>query len=195
MPRQDHQLSSGSWHNEIVANRDYAKDEPLDQTLANWSQSKGQVVGDIMLQVKGMLNEARISTGPDCSVEISHHYGLDRFREFGAVIVDCVNREYCKKLLVVLPRQKHPYHYHKRKEETFQLLHGDLEIEANGAARKLNPGDTFLVLPETWHKFHSLDGAIVEEISTTHYKNDSIYEDEVINQLALSERKTKIPNL
>lgn len=195
MPKQENQLSSGSWYEGIVANRDYEKDDPLDQSLANLRQSKEQMISDIMLQVRGMLNEARISTGPNSSVEISHHYGMDRFREFGAVIVDCVNREYCKKLLVMLPRQKHPYHYHKRKEETFQLLYGDLEIEANGSARQMEAGETFLVSPGTWHKFHSLGGAIVEEISTTHFKNDSIYEDEMINQLSLSERKTKVSHL
>ena len=49
-----------------------------------------------------------------------------RLREFGAVIVTCINREYAKKLVIQLPRQKHPYHFHKQKEETFQLLDGDM---------------------------------------------------------------------
>lgn len=140
MPWQDRQLASGSWHGQIIADRDYKENESLDQSLADWTPSWDQIIGDVMLQVKGLLNEARISIGPDSAVEISHHYGLGRFREFGAVIIDCVNREYCKKLLVMLPRQKHPYHYHKRKEETFQLLYGDLEIEANGKAYKMTLG-------------------------------------------------------
>ena len=145
--------------------------------------------------MKGLLNQARVAVGADSEVEISHHYGLARFREFGAVIVTCINREYCKKLLVMLPRQKHPYHYHKKKEETFQLLFGDLEIEADGYATKMVPGDTFLVEPGTWHKFHTLDGAIVEEVSTTHFTNDSFYEDEKISRLDLQQRTTRIPTL
>ena len=147
-----------------------------------------------MLQVTGMLNEARIHIGKDSSIELSHHYGLERFREFGAVIVDVVNREYCKKLIIQLPRQKHPYHYHDRKEETFQLLFGDLEVELEGKRINPQPGDTVLVEPGTWHKFHTLDGAIFEEISTTHYNNDSFYEDERIASLSRAERKTVIPN-
>ncbi|GJL81747.1 MAG: hypothetical protein DHS20C01_13810 [marine bacterium B5-7] len=195
MPWKEGSLSSGKWHDGMVADKDYAKDEALSETLAKLDPSHSQIIHGIVLQIKGLLNNARIVVGPESSVEISHHYGLDRFREFGAVIIDCVNREYCKKLLVMLPRQKHPYHYHKRKEETFQLLFGDMEIEADGHVTRMKPGDTFLVKPGTWHKFHTLDGAIVEEVSTTHYKNDSFYEDEQIARLNLEERKTRIPSL
>lgn len=193
MPIGEGQLESGNWRNALVADRDYAKNEGLSALLAEHKASSADVIYDIILQVKGILNQARIAIKPESSVEISHHYGLERFREFGAVIIDVINRDYCKKLLVMLPRQKHPYHFHKKKEETFQLLFGDMEIEADGHAVKLEPGDTFLVQPGTWHKFHTLDGAVVEEISTTHFKNDSFYEDERINAFSLEERKTRVP--
>ena len=45
-----------------------------------------------------------------------------------------------------------------------------------------------------WHKFHSLHGAVVEEISTRAIPGDSYYEDPLISNLELSERKTSIPN-
>ena len=83
-------------------------------------------------------------------------------------IVTCINRQYAKKLVIQLPRQKHPYHFHKQKEETFQLLDGDLEIVKDGARTSMRAGDTFLVEPSEWHKFHTLDGCVFEEISTTH---------------------------
>jgi sialic acid synthase SpsE/quercetin dioxygenase-like cupin family protein len=193
MPISEGQLESGKWRDSIIADRDYAPNESLSSVLAEHERSSADVIYDIILQVKGILNQARIAVKPESSVEISHHYGLERFREFGAIIIDVINREYCKKLLVMLPRQKHPYHYHKKKEETFQLLFGDMEIEADGHVVRLEPGDTFLVKPGTWHKFHTLDGAVVEEISTTHFKNDSFYEDERIAALTLDERKTKVP--
>ncbi|SVE39359.1 uncharacterized protein METZ01_LOCUS492213, partial [marine metagenome] len=139
-------------------------------------------------------NNANISFGQNSSIEISHHFGLDRFREFGAVIIDCVNRDYCKKLIVQLARQKHPYHYHKRKEETFQLLHGDLEVYIEGKVTQLQIGDTLLIKPNQWHKFQTLHGAVFEEISTHHYDNDSFYEDERITMIPKESRKTKIPN-
>ena len=105
-----------------------------------------------------------------------------------------MNRGYCKKLIALLPRQKHPYHYHKQKEETFHLLNGDLEVEIDGREVTLRPGDTVLVQPECWHKFQSLNGAIFEEISTTHYNNDSYYEDQRIARLPRELRKTELPN-
>jgi N-acetylneuraminate synthase len=103
-----------------------------------------------------------------------------------------VNRAYAKKLVIQLPRQKHPYHFHEKKEETFQLLDGDLEIVKDGRRIALQPGDTFLVEPKAWHKFHTLDGAIIEEVSTTHHNDDSFYEDPEIARSERSQRKTQV---
>jgi N-acetylneuraminate synthase len=97
-------------------------------------------------------------------------------------------------LLIQLPRQKHPYHRHERKEETFQVLFGELEVEKNGQPIKLCAGDTFLVEPGAWHKFSTLDGVIFEEISTTHFNDDSFYEDPLIAAMARSDRKTLVTN-
>lgn len=194
MPLQEAQLCSGEWKDGLVAEQDYVQKAPLKETMAQLRASDEEYLSQILLQAKGMLNSARIVFSGNLSIEISHHYGLDRFREFGVVIIDCINREYCKKIMVQLPRQKHPYHYHKRKEETFQLLSGDLEIEINGKRHQLSPGDYILVEPEKWHKFHTLDGAIIEEISTTHYNDDSFYEDEKIARLPREKRKTKVLN-
>lgn len=194
MPLQKGQMTSGEWREGLMADQDYEAKQPLAEVLASHDTRPEELVYQIMLQVKGMLNNARISIGKDSSVEISHHYGLERFREFGAVIVNCINRSYCKKLVIQLPRQKHPYHLHHRKEETFQLLSGDLEVEVDGKRTRLYPGDTILVKEGQWHKFHTLDGAIFEEVSTTHFNDDSIYEDEKLAKMARNERKTLIPN-
>jgi sialic acid synthase SpsE/mannose-6-phosphate isomerase-like protein (cupin superfamily) len=194
MPWQRGSLSSGEWEPGLVADKDYAPLKPINDSLAKLEVTEEERIYRIMLQVKGMLNKARIFIGRNSSVEISHHYGLDRFREFGCVIIDCINRAYCKKLLVMLPRQKHPYHFHQKKEETFQLLHGDLEVELEGKRHRLQPGDIVMVLPGQWHKFHTLQGAIFEEVSTTHFNDDSFYEDERIARLPRKKRKSEIPN-
>jgi sialic acid synthase SpsE/mannose-6-phosphate isomerase-like protein (cupin superfamily) len=194
MPLHDRQLPSGDWFDGIAADRDYAPNEPVNEAVANLPLPAEEIIYHILLQVKGMLNNARIQIGKDTSVELSHHYGLERFREFGAVIMNCINRKYCKKLIIQLPRQKHPYHFHKSKEETFQLLYGDLEVELDGKRIKPQVGDTTLVRPGEWHKFHTLDGAIFEEVSTTHFDNDSFYEDERIARLSRDARKTVIDN-
>jgi N-acetylneuraminate synthase len=194
MPMQYGQMTSGHFRSGTTANRDYSAFEPLDETLAGQDVSDEQLVYQIMLQIRGMLNKARIHINSEASIEISHHYGLRRFREYGAVIITCINRDYAKKLVIQLPRQKHPYHFHKQKEETFQLLAGDLEIIKDGHRFAMELGDTHLVEPGQWHKFHTLDGCVFEEVSTTHFNNDSFYEDPIIARLDREQRKTKVDN-
>ena len=194
MPTQDGQMISDQWRPGLVAPDDLAVNAALAHADDKQGVSDDQLVYQIMLQVRAMLNKARIHINEDAEIEISHHYGLRRFREFGAVIITCINRSYAKKLVIQLPRQKHPYHFHKKKEETFQLLDGDIEIFKDGEPTTLAPGDTFLVEPGQWHKFHTLDGAIFEEVSTTHYNNDSFYEDPAIAGMERHERKTGVDN-
>lgn len=194
MPMHDNQLTSGQFRSGMVVAEDLEVNAVLPQSLGEGDVTDSQIVYQIMLQVRGLLNKARIDINEDASIEISHHYGLKRFREYGAIIITCINRSYAKKLVIQLPRQKHPYHFHKQKEETFQLLDGDLEIVKEGRRHLMKPGDTLLVEPNQWHKFHTLDGAVFEEVSTTHINNDSFYEDPVIAQMEREERKTNVDN-
>ena len=99
-----------------------------------------------------------------------------------------VNRDYCKKLLVSLPGQKHTEQYHKQKEETFHDLYGSVEIELNGKTQTCHPGDVVTIEPETRHAFVSSCGAVIEEISSTHFLDDSFYTDTKIS--ANKQRKT-----
>ena len=129
MPSMEGYLTTTGWRERIVADRDYTENEPLLESLVKTDRSEDEYIYQIILQLKGMLMDARIQLRPESTIELSHHYGLKKFREFGAIIIDVINREYCKKLIVLLPRQKHPYHYHKLKEETFQVLYGSMEVE------------------------------------------------------------------
>ena len=187
MPCHDRQMTSGEFNEGVIASRDYKAMEELQEK---------KVVTDIGLMrsvvhdAKGMLYEAGIALGNEFEVELSHHYGMKHFRQFGAIIISIINREYCKKLLVILPGQRHPVHMHKVKEETFQLLYGDLTISMEGKERHLKPGDIQTILRGELHAFTSTRGAIFEEISTTHIKNDSYYEDPKIRALDPIERKT-----
>ena len=192
MPAVSEGLNAESWKEGVVADADYSLNAPLAGILADYRDTDEERINGILLQIQGLLHVARIKLAESSRVELSHHYGLERFREFGAVIIDVINREYCKKLIIQLPRQKHPYHFHKRKEETFQVLYGDLEVEKNGEPKELVAGDLFLVEPDNWHKFSTRDGVVFEEISTTHFDDDSFYEDPKINNMERSRRKTVI---
>ncbi|MDL2207713.1 cupin domain-containing protein, partial [Desulfovibrio sp. OttesenSCG-928-M16] len=100
------------------------------------------------------------------------------FAEVGLTLIDCVNREYCKKLLVLLPGQSHPAHHHVHKEETFIVLHGDLTVTSNDKARTIRKGDTMTMERLTPHSFHSEQGCVFEEISTTNCSDDSYYQNQ-----------------
>jgi N-acetylneuraminate synthase len=190
MPCTDGQITSGEFSQYRAiwkASRDYTKGEPL---LEHRHSDLISTVREIIHDAKGMLYEAQIEIGTDFEIELSHHYGLAHFRNIGALIINIVNREYCKKLVVVLSGQRHPNHRHKLKEETFQLLWGDLEVIVGSKAFTLKPGDQVLIERGMWHSFLSRNGAVFEEISTTHHRGDSEYEENDINIMDPLERKT-----
>lgn len=187
MPCADRQLTSGEFQTGMVASRDYKAGEAVYETRRTTDVN---IMRSVVHDAKGMLFEAGIALGTEFDVELSHHYGMQHFRQFGAIIISIVNREYCKKLIIVLPGQKHPSHLHKAKEETFQLLYGDLTVTLDGEEIRMKPGDIQTVLRGSSHAFTSEHGAIFEEVSTTHVRNDSYYEDPKIASLDPLERKS-----
>ncbi len=191
MPCQEGQITSGEFSENLVASKNYHKNDPINESIEKMRQSNViHMIRGIIHDAKGLLYEAHIEVGSDFEIELSHHYGMEHFRQFGALIVNVINREYCKKLIVVLPGQQHPNHYHKIKEETFQLLWGDADFIINGIKHELKPGDKILVERGAWHSFTSQNGAIIEEISTTHVSGDSYYEDPKIIKDDPIKRKT-----
>ena len=193
MPYAPGALTSGAWQRGIRATAPIAPNAPLrhDQIEVPLA-SPVMVLKSAVHEVKALLNEAGVVLGSEFEVEYSHHYGVENFRETGAVLINCINREYCKKVIVQLPGQAHPTHYHKRKEETFQILWGELHSDLDGRRKVLQPGDTLLVLPGVWHNFWTETGCVFEEISTTHFNNDSVYRDAAINELRRADRKTVV---
>jgi hypothetical protein len=170
-----------SKYSEFIANVDIEINQAIGPDNSTLTNTREKIL-DIARRVKNLLNQGKVIVPGGVELEISHHYGLDKFDDFGLVMLTVVNRDYCKKLLVSLPGQLHPEQYHKQKEETFHVLYGDLELELNGKLQILGPGDVLTVMPGVLHKFRSVSGAVVEEISSTHFKNDSFYTDESINK-------------
>ncbi len=193
MPYTPGTLSSGRWQQGIRARADIQPDAALtlDQVDAPTAPAVN-VLKSAVHEVKALLNEAGVLLGSEFEVEYSHHYGVENFRKTGAVLINCINREYCKKVIVQLPGQAHPSHYHKRKEETFQILWGELQSDLDGRRKVLLPGDTQLILPGVWHHFWTDTGCVFEEISTTHFNDDSVYRDAKINKLDRADRKTVV---
>lgn len=194
MPLQEGQLMSGRWKSGMVADRDYSVNAPLSASVRKDQVTKRELIYSTIHSVKGMLNNARIPVSHDIQLEFSHHYGIENFSKVGCVIIECINREYAKKLLVQMPGQWNPTHYHKRKDETFQVLSGVLNVEIEGKRKVLYPGDTLWVPRGVWHAFGTDTGAIFEEVSTSAFNDDSFYVDRRIAALDREIRKTRLVN-
>ena len=193
MPIQNGQMPSGKWQADAVVNARVDPDGAVMMDKVSVPPPPKELsIKHSIHQVKALLNEAGVRLGGEFSVEYSHHDGIENFEMTGAVLIDCINRSYCKKIVVQLPGQKHPLHFHKIKEETFQVLYGTLEVEVDGHRKTLNAGDTCLVQPGVWHRFWTATGCVFEEISTRAVKGDSVYADKRIDGLKLTERKTVV---
>jgi mannose-6-phosphate isomerase-like protein (cupin superfamily) len=134
----------------------------------------------ILQKMSTMLRDANVTPPDNIPMAISTHYGISRFYEYGTILIDVLNREYCKKILIMMPGQKHPVHYHKVKEETFHVLDGKLEVDFDGERYSLSKGDILTVPRNQKHSFWSDEGAIIDEISTTSVNGDSYYDDKKI---------------
>lgn len=181
-PPNESQFTANDYskYSEFTASSNIEPNQAIGPDNAERANTREKIL-EIAKRVKNLLHEGKITVPGGIDLEISHHYGLDKFDEFGLVMLTVVNRDYCKKLLVSLPGQLHPEQYHNQKEETFHVLHGELELKLDGKAQTLKPGDVVTVMPGVRHAFKSETGAVVEEISSTHFKNDSFYTDETIN--------------
>jgi sialic acid synthase SpsE/quercetin dioxygenase-like cupin family protein len=189
MPTQPGQITANDWSKYTLfhATAPIRKHEPL---LTNNTRGEDvhEKVKTIVRKVNALLREASIAVPGKAELEISHHYGIQKVEQFGSTMITVVNRDYCKKLIVVLPGQSHPEQFHKMKEETFHILYGELTVSLDGVEQICRPGGVVTVERGMKHAFESGEGAIFEEISSTHHSNDSFYTDSSITQNA--NRKT-----
>lgn len=188
-PPENGQLTANDWSKYVnfKLDVDVKKDVQIYTNQIEVHKTRSEIY-KIVSQVKMFIKQSGVTIPNGSELEISHHYGIDKFYEYGISMITVINREYCKKLIIVLPNQKHPEQYHKVKEETFHLLYGDLKLILDEKEKNCIVGDVIVVEPTVRHAFSSKNGAIVEEISSTHIKDDSYYTDELINKN--NDRKT-----
>jgi sialic acid synthase SpsE/quercetin dioxygenase-like cupin family protein len=181
IPLGEGQITANDWskYTEYVAKSDIQAHAPLKIASIRKVDNREKVY-DIVRKVNSFLGESRVALPGEADLEISHHYGIDKFYESGTTMITVVNREYCKKLIILLPGQAHPEQYHKRKEETFHVLYGDVSIRLDGVEKQIRRGDVVIVEKGKKHSFGTKEGAVIEEISSTHWKEDSYYTDPAI---------------
>lgn len=159
-----------------IGDKEIKKNQPLifDEIHI---QDDTECVQQIVAKVMSLLKKSKVVVPVDSTCQISHHYGLYEYEKVGVTMIDCINREYCKKILVMLPGQKHPNHLHKQKEETFTVLYGVLDVDCDGKQYRVTQGESLVIERGKRHSFCSETGCVFEEISTTHYKDDSYYDE------------------
>jgi len=180
---------------EFVLIEDLKKNDPVLKKSIDYSNNR-KIVLDIINKIKDIMNKSGVAVQDEIEMELSHHYGIESYFKTGAAILNCFNNEeYCRKLLVLLPMQMHPSHFHRLKHETFIVLYGSLNLtirkDGKSIYKVLKAGDVYAVNREVPHSFSSDDGCIFEEVSTQQFPNDSIYDDkDIMNNY--NNRKTKM---
>jgi quercetin dioxygenase-like cupin family protein len=73
-----------------------------------------------------------------------------------------------------------PMHHHRIKHETFYLVKGTVEMEAEGEVAIMKQGDIRVMTQNTPHRFTGLKDSLILECSKPDIMSDSIFEDERI---------------
>ncbi len=99
-------------------------------------------------------------------------------------MITIVNKEYCKKILFLNPKQSHPEQYHLNKEETFFVIFGKVKLIINKKIHILKKGMSITIPRKAKHSFRDISkkGTVIEEISSFSNKEDSYYTDQNIQQ-------------
>lgn len=177
-PPSEGQLTAADFskYNEIVATSDININAEVSKKVVKILNHR-QTLLSYAEEVIDLLKKSGAVVPKKFELEISHHFGLERFKEFGLSMITTINRDYCKKVLICLPGQCHPEQYHLKKEETFNVLYGSIKLTLENENIDLSVGDVATIKPNQKHHFISQDGAVLEEISTTHNVDDSYYTD------------------
>ena len=180
-PPTSEQITANHWskYTQYIARKALLAGSPLMVAEVETKHVREKVLASVMA-VRALLQAGNIVVPGKSDLEISHHYGMENFAQYGLVMITVVNREYCKKLIVMLPGQTHPEQHHIKKEETFIILHGSMTLWLDGVQREAVRGDVITVQRGVKHKFFTEQGVVFEEISSTHYVNDSIYSDPAV---------------
>lgn len=173
-----------------IATRDIAAGARVTYGALDYSDTRDEV-RRYATQVVELFKRASVTLPSEARLVLSHHFGLANFAKTGCGMVEVIRQpDYAKKLIAVLPGQKHPPHRHIKKVETFNILSGDLHLFWEDKLKYevvVWPGEQFTVTPGIWHSFFSREGCVFEEVSTALVDNDSEYRERID-----SNRKTTV---
>ncbi len=147
-----------------------------------------EVIGEEREQILQRLKKLAESWGltiPDVT-PYPLHFGYNDFYRIGETEFDVNNNieeGYCGKFIFVLKGQTCPMHYHRVKHETFYLVKGRVEMESSNETVVMRQGDIKIMPQNTKHRFTGLVDSLILECSKPDLAEDSIFDDEKINEL------------
>ncbi|MCL2499450.1 MAG: cupin domain-containing protein [Defluviitaleaceae bacterium] len=141
---------------------------------------------------KDLLRQAHVIIPKKAEIKLYHHYGAENVRETGALFITVVQHDYCKYIVCMTPGQTYPMHYHRIKDESFYVLHGDLSVVLEDEFHLITPGEILNVPRRFTHGFSTKTGCVFEELSTAYLLNDSVYQDKYIRNISGSDKMTYI---
>ena len=188
-PASKGQLTANNFSkfSEITLKKKLNKNEKILKRNLDISNPR-EIISKIREKVRNLVFLSSIVVPNTSRLEISHHYGLEKFYKFGLCMITIINRSYCKKYLFIFKNQEHPAQYHKIKQETFMILYGKISLKlkykGKNSTKIMKSGEIFTIVSGMVHQFKALskDGAVIEEISSKHIKTDSYYLDKKISK-------------
>lgn len=181
-PEKNQLLASDlSKYNSLILKKNKLPNQPLFKEDVKIVNLRNETLKYANL-IKKIIQKSGVSFPSNVTLELSHHYGLENFNKFGITMYTLINRNYCKKLIILIKGQIHPEQYHKKKEETFHVLFGKLFVKINGQQKLLRSGDIITIKPGDKHSFWCKEDSIFEEISSRHVSKDSFYVDPNISK-------------
>lgn len=189
MPNSEGQIVANdmSKYANYYAERSIAVNQPAMSAGVRACDSRERVHHAIS-EVRKLLKKSKVIVPGQLELEISHHYGMEQFEKFGSTIITVVNREYCKRVIVLIPGQTHPEQWHKQKDETYHILHGEINLTLGGVTCIRKANDIVIIPRGVHHGFSTRTGTVIEEVSSYYTQGDSFYTDATIE--ANTNRKT-----
>jgi len=83
-------------------------------------------------------------------------------------------KEYCGKILIMMGGKKNSLHYHKKKDETFYIRSGYINLIMNGIEIRMQREDTIHIPAGVEHRMEALVDSEIIEISTFHSEDDVV---------------------
>jgi quercetin dioxygenase-like cupin family protein len=117
-------------------------------------------------------------------------FGLGEWDRVGLSTFIVANNEkfgYCGQFMFQFAGQTCPMHHHRKKHETFFIVKGRVEMTVDGKTWVMEQGDVYVMNQHARHRFMAVEDALILESSMPDIADDSIFDDERINELIRAE--------